>query len=162
MAPYAASKAAVLSLSLSLRAEAALHGVRVSAVCPGYIATGIMDRTRFVGLDRAGLAAAIPVAPLTPEQCARITLRGVARNRAVIPVSRLNRLAREALERALPPLWINGEISNLVRAASGHIYFTLKDERAQVRCTLWRNRAQLLPFRLEQGQEVEVIRFLKQ
>ena len=74
----------------------------------------------------------------------------------VIPVSRLNRLAREALERALPPLWINGEISNLVRAASGHIYFTLKDERAQVRCTLWRNRAQLLPFRLEQGQEVEV------
>ncbi|MCA9538127.1 MAG: SDR family NAD(P)-dependent oxidoreductase [Myxococcales bacterium] len=89
MAPYAASKAAVLSLSLSLRAEAALHGVRVSAVCPGYIATGIMDRTRFVGLDRAGLAAAIPVAPLTPEQCARITLRGVARNRAVIPVSRL-------------------------------------------------------------------------
>ena len=74
----------------------------------------------------------------------------------VVAVSRLNRMAREALEVALPALWINGEVSNLVRAASGHVYFTLKDERAQVRCTLWRSRAQLLPFRLEQGQEVEV------
>ena len=74
----------------------------------------------------------------------------------VVAVSRLKRMAREALEVALPALWINGEVSNLVRAASGHVYFTLKDERAQVRCTLWRSRAQLLPFRLEQGQEVEV------
>lgn len=73
-----------------------------------------------------------------------------------ISVSRLNQLAREALESALPLLWITGEVSNLVRAASGHIYFTLKDDRAQVRCTLWRNRAQLVPFRLEQGQQVEL------
>ncbi|MCB1910091.1 MAG: exodeoxyribonuclease VII large subunit [Rhodocyclaceae bacterium] len=74
----------------------------------------------------------------------------------VITVGRLNRMARELLETGLPPLWITGEISNLVRAASGHVYFTLKDERAQVRCTLWRNRAQLLPFHLEQGQKVEI------
>ncbi len=73
-----------------------------------------------------------------------------------ISVSSLNRMAREAIERSLPLMWIGGEISNLVRAASGHVYFTLKDEKAQVRCTLWRSRAQLLPFRLEHGQKVEV------
>lgn len=73
----------------------------------------------------------------------------------VISVSALNRLARSALETALPLLWVGGEISNLVRAASGHIYFTLKDEQSQVRCAMWRNRAQSLPFRPENGMQVE-------
>ncbi|MDR2015814.1 MAG: exodeoxyribonuclease VII large subunit [Azoarcus sp.] len=73
----------------------------------------------------------------------------------VISVSALNRLARAALETALPLLWVDGEISNLVRAASGHIYFTLKDAQAQVRCAMWRNRAQALPFRPENGMRVE-------
>lgn len=73
-----------------------------------------------------------------------------------IPVSRLNRLAREAIERTLPLCWISGEVSNLTRAASGHLYFTLKDEQAQVRCTMWRSRAQLLPYRIDNGQRVEI------
>ena len=46
-------------------------------------------------------------------------------------------------------------ISNLVRAASGHVHFTLKDASAQVRCAMWRNRAQLLAFRPENGMRVE-------
>ncbi len=75
---------------------------------------------------------------------------------APVTVSELNRMARQALEQRLPLLWIIGEVSNLVRAASGHLYFTLKDDRAQVRCTLWRSKAQLLPFRLEHGQQLEV------
>lgn len=70
-------------------------------------------------------------------------------------VSDLNRLARNLLERGLPLLRVVGEISNLARPASGHLYFTLKDERAQVRCTMWRGRAQLLPFKLENGMRVE-------
>ena len=70
-------------------------------------------------------------------------------------VSALNRSAREILQRTFPLLWVAGEISNLVRAASGHIYFSLKDENAQVRCVMFRNRAQLLPWRLENGQQVE-------
>ena len=74
----------------------------------------------------------------------------------VLTVSALNRLAREALESALPLMWIDGEISNLTRAASGHLYFTLKDASAQVRCTIWRNRAQLLAFRPENGMRVEI------
>ncbi|CAH1749219.1 Exodeoxyribonuclease 7 large subunit [Thauera humireducens] len=74
----------------------------------------------------------------------------------ILTVSALNRLAREALEAALPLMWIAGEISNLTRAASGHLYFTLKDANAQVRCAMWRNRAQLLAFRPENGMRVEV------
>lgn len=73
----------------------------------------------------------------------------------VLSVSALNRLARETLETALPTLWVGGEISNLTRAASGHLYFTLKDASAQVRCTMWRNRAQSLPFRPENGARVD-------
>ena len=73
----------------------------------------------------------------------------------VISVSELNRLARAALETSLPLLWVGGEISNLTRAASGHIYFTLKDAQAQVRCAMWRNRAQVLSFRPENGMRVE-------
>lgn len=74
----------------------------------------------------------------------------------VVSVAWLNRAARDALEGNIPLLWVGGEISALTRAASGHVYFTLKDEDAQVRCTMWRNRAQLLPFRLEHGMRVEV------
>lgn len=74
----------------------------------------------------------------------------------VVSVSWLNRAAREALEGSFPLLWVGGEVSTLTRAASGHVYFTLKDADAQVRCTMWRNRAQLLPFRLEHGMRVEV------
>ncbi|MEW5889039.1 MAG: exodeoxyribonuclease VII large subunit [Pseudomonadota bacterium] len=74
----------------------------------------------------------------------------------VISVSVLNRMARTVLEGHFPLCWVAGEISNLTRAASGHVYFSLKDEGAQVRCTLFRNRAQLLPFRLTEGMQVEV------
>ena len=73
----------------------------------------------------------------------------------IISVSELNRLARAALETSLPLLWVGGEISNLTRAASGHLYFTLKDAQAQVRCAMWRNRAQILSFRPENGMRVE-------
>lgn len=55
----------------------------------------------------------------------------------------------------MPLLWVGGEVSNLTRASSGHLYFTLKDANAQVRCAMWRNRAQLLAFRPENGMKVE-------
>jgi exodeoxyribonuclease VII large subunit len=74
----------------------------------------------------------------------------------VISVAALNRRARELLQQHFPLLWIAGEISNLTRAASGHVYFTLKDETAQVRCAMFRSRAQLIPWQLENGQQVEV------
>lgn len=74
----------------------------------------------------------------------------------VVSVSWINRAAREALEGSFPLMWIAGEVSTLTQAASGHLYFTLKDKEAQVRCTMWRNKAQHLAFRLEHGMQVEV------
>ena len=59
-------------------------------------------------------------------------------SREIYTVSRLNREAKLLLETALPPLWVEGEISNFARPSSGHWYFTLKDSGAQVRCTMWR------------------------
>lgn len=73
----------------------------------------------------------------------------------VINIGELNRLARQSLEREFPLLWVAGEVSNLTRAASGHFYFSLKDERAQARCVMFRSRAQSLAWRLENGQQVE-------
>ena len=73
----------------------------------------------------------------------------------ILSVSTLNRLARQALESRFPLLWVSGEISNLRRPASGHLYFALKDEGAQVDCVMFRGRAQLLPFRLQDGMRVE-------
>lgn len=74
----------------------------------------------------------------------------------VISVSELNARARDLIEAGLPLAWIGGEISNFTRAASGHCYFSLKDDRAQVRCVLFRNRAQLLDWQPANGALVEV------
>lgn len=73
----------------------------------------------------------------------------------VLPVSMLLRQAREHLETKFPLCWVSGEISNLTIAASGHAYFSLKDKEAQARCVMFRNRAQLLGWRLENGQHIE-------
>jgi exodeoxyribonuclease VII large subunit len=73
----------------------------------------------------------------------------------IVTISELNRLARQALESEFPLLWVAGEISNLTRAASGHLYFSLKDDRAQARCVMFRSRAQSIPWRLENGHQVE-------
>lgn len=73
----------------------------------------------------------------------------------VIVVGELTRLVRQTLESSFPLLWVAGEVSNLTRAVSGHLYFTLKDETAQARCVMFRLRAQSIPWRLENGQQVE-------
>jgi exodeoxyribonuclease VII large subunit len=74
--------------------------------------------------------------------------------RDVYSVARLNREARDLLESGFPRLWVEGEISNLARPASGHLYFTLKDARAQISCALFRNRAIRLGFTPENGMQV--------
>ncbi len=74
--------------------------------------------------------------------------------RDVYTPTRLNREARAHLEARFSRLWIEGEVSNLSRPASGHAYFTLKDDRAQVRCALFRSRGRELSFDLTDGQQV--------
>jgi len=71
-------------------------------------------------------------------------------------VSQLNREARFALEQGFPALWIEGEISNLARPASGHLYFSLKDDKAQVRCAMFRPQQRSVRFQPENGNKVLV------
>lgn len=79
-----------------------------------------------------------------------------ASERDVYSISRLNREAKTILEGSFPLLWIEGELSNLARPASGHIYFSLKDEAAQVRCAMFRMRNRLINFNPENGMQVLV------
>jgi exodeoxyribonuclease VII large subunit len=74
----------------------------------------------------------------------------------VFSVSRLNQAARLLLEQGLPRVWIEGELSNLARPSSGHLYFTLKDDQAQVRGAMFRSRNQLLRFKPADGMQVLV------
>ncbi|HET8701334.1 MAG TPA: exodeoxyribonuclease VII large subunit, partial [Nitrococcus sp.] len=77
-------------------------------------------------------------------------------SRDVYTVSRLNQEVRLLLEQALPLLWVEGEISNLSQPRSGHLYFTLKDEAAQVRCAMFRNRGLYLRFQPKESLHVLV------
>jgi exodeoxyribonuclease VII large subunit len=74
--------------------------------------------------------------------------------REIFTISRLNREARALLERGLGSLWLEGEISNLSRPSSGHWYFSLKDETAQVRCAMFRQRNLLVRFPVRDGSHV--------
>lgn len=74
----------------------------------------------------------------------------------VLSVSALNQAVARLLERSFPLAWVAGEISNFTRAASGHWYFTLKDEAAQVRAVMFRGRAQFADFTPREGDKVEV------
>lgn len=75
-------------------------------------------------------------------------------NRDVWTVSRLNLEVRTMLEANIGEVWVEGEISNLARPRSGHIYFTLKDQGAQVRCAMFRSRMRGLDFVPENGLQV--------
>ena len=76
--------------------------------------------------------------------------------RDIYTPSRLNREARTLLERGLPALWLEGEISNLSRPSSGHWYFSLKDEAAQLRCAMFRQRNLMTRFSPRDGSHVLV------
>ncbi|MCI4567414.1 exodeoxyribonuclease VII large subunit [Lysobacter sp. CFH 32150] len=74
--------------------------------------------------------------------------------RDILTPSQLNTLARDLLEGAFPLVWVEGELGNLTRPGSGHLYFTLKDARAQVRCALFKPKSQWLNFVPREGLRV--------
>lgn len=76
--------------------------------------------------------------------------------RTVYSVSELTAATRELLEHSFPLLWVEGEISNLARPRSGHWYFTLKDDKAQVRCAMFANRNRLLKQPPAEGDQILV------
>lgn len=73
-----------------------------------------------------------------------------------LSVSQLNQRAKQTLERDVGEVWVEGELSNVSRPASGHIYFTLKDERAQIRCALFRQRARFVATPMRDGDQVKL------
>jgi exodeoxyribonuclease VII large subunit len=79
-----------------------------------------------------------------------------AGSQTAITVTQLNRLAKRLLESHFDFVWIEGELSNLATPASGHWYFSLKDDNAQVRCAMFRNRNQRLRIRPQNGQLVRL------
>jgi NAD(P)-dependent dehydrogenase (short-subunit alcohol dehydrogenase family) len=90
--PYAATKHAVVGLSTSLAVEAAIHGVKVSAVCPGYIDTAIFGSGRYIGIDREKALRGIPVKATSPASAAKEILAGVQKGKVLIPVTRFAKI----------------------------------------------------------------------
>jgi len=85
---YSTTKHAVVGLSTSLRAEGAELGVKVSVVCPGFIDTPIFDSTEYVNTSKEIVWSIVPpgLKMMSAADCARAALRGVARNKGIIPV----------------------------------------------------------------------------
>jgi exodeoxyribonuclease VII large subunit len=75
----------------------------------------------------------------------------------VFRVTELNFAIKQLLESGIPLLWVRGEISNFVKASSGHFYFSLKDDQAQVRCVMFRNKNHLLNEPIANGQQIEIL-----
>ncbi len=78
------------------------------------------------------------------------------RQEEVLTVSEVTRNIKVLLETALPILWVEGEISNFKHHSSGHMYFSLKDENAQISCVFWAGRNMNLTFRPQDGMQVLV------
>lgn len=85
LSTYSATKHAVVGLSAAARIEGADLGVKVSVVCPGVVKTPLIDTQTYRSLDKEKALASIPMM-ISPEKCARVVMKGIARNRAIIPV----------------------------------------------------------------------------
>ena len=72
----------------------------------------------------------------------------------VITITEITRQIKFSLESSFPRVWVEGEISNFKQHTSGHFYFTLKDEGAQLSALMWRSRAANLTFQPEDGMKV--------
>jgi len=99
-------------------------------------------------------AEATPPDSSLPEEAADGGDNPAVPEPTVWTVSQINKAVRALLEESLPALWISGEVANWKRPASGHCYFTLKDESSQLRCVMWRGDAAKLPMDPEEGMRV--------
>jgi exodeoxyribonuclease VII large subunit len=73
---------------------------------------------------------------------------------APLSISQLNWYLKQVVEEAVPQVWLEGEISDLSRPSSGHMYFTLKDDSSQIRAVIWRSTAQQLKYPLKDGLSI--------
>src|SRR5437588_8398121 len=72
----------------------------------------------------------------------------------ILTIGELTRQVKGLIEDGFPSVWVTGEVSNLSRPSSGHLYFTLKDAEAQLRTVIWRSAVSRLRFEPREGQEV--------
>ncbi len=105
IASYVTSKYGVVGLSNALRIEGANHGVKVSVACPGYVRTSIFNDSKNINIDRQNLEPFPDRMGVTPEECAKMILRGVERNDAFILVTAFAKFLW-ALNRVSPGLVI--------------------------------------------------------
>lgn len=75
-------------------------------------------------------------------------------DKKILTVSELSRIIKGCLEEVLPDIWLQGEVSNCTYHSSGHIYFSLKDEDAQIRCVLFRGNSYNIKFKIEDGMQL--------
>lgn len=73
---------------------------------------------------------------------------------APLSITQLNWYLKQVVEEAVPRVWLEGEVSDLSRPASGHYYFTLKDDRSQIRAVIWRSTAQDMKLTLKDGLSI--------
>ena len=83
-----------------------------------------------------------------------MTPQNLADKREIYSVSEINLQLKQTLSTNFPLLWVEGEISNLARPASGHLYFSIKDKNAQIRCVMFRNSNQRVPFDITNGLQI--------
>lgn len=84
-------------------------------------------------------------------------MQNYSEKKQIYSVSQFNKSVRQLLEASYPVIWIEGEVSNLVKPASGHYYFSLKDENAQIRCALFKNKLKNIRLTLENGKNIVVM-----
>src|SRR5258706_217289 len=97
-----------------------------------------------------------PGLPYTAGMLPGDSLKLPFEERRILSVSALNREARQLVENALGSVWVEGEISNLARPSSGHLYWSLKDAQAQVRCAMFRMSTRTLSFELANARPLAV------
>lgn len=116
--PYGASKFAVVGLSRSLRAEGKAHGVKVTAICPGFVRTPIIDTAKLIGISKEKSIALIDkLGWMEPDDLAREVIKGVRENRALIIAPRSAQVIVWAA-RMFPDLadWVTAELVERLRA----------------------------------------------
>ncbi len=78
-------------------------------------------------------------------------------DRHIFTVSELTHTIKQLLEENIPTIWLEGEVSNFKAHSSGHYYFTLKDEQAQISAVIWRSRVMNIDFKLKDGIRVQAL-----
>ena len=106
-----------------------------------------------LGIDAFRSAVSKPGRPIALS-CPAVPRAPMPEQPPVLTPSQLNTLARDLLESAFPLVWVEGELGNVTRPGSGHLYFTLKDARAQVRCAMFKPKSQWLKFVPREGLKV--------